>query len=472
MDVGSKAKDPARLAAVERSQLLDTEPDDRFDRLAGLAALLLKAPMAFVTVVDDRRSWFKSCIGLSDEAGREIPLTSSFCQYVIESSRPLIVDDARRDRRTAANPAVETMGVAAWAGYPVTAPGGEVLGTLCVVDTVPRSWSSHDITVLETLADAVSANIALRAALTAEQEARRIAEATATQAALSAAESAELSRMLLASTERFASLARTLQQSLLPPHLPEVPGLELAARYLPATLGEEVVGDFYDVFQSNRSSWGVVMGDVSGKGPLAATLTGLARYTVRAAAMRTRVPSRVLRMLNDALLHNREADDERFITVAYANVRPRPGTGQMDVALCSGGHLPPLVQRADGTVRLIEAPGMALGLFPNPTLRDHKLSLGPGDALVLYTDGVTEARQDGLEFGSEGLMEAVAQAKGFGAADKARHVEATVERFRDGHRHDDTAVLVLQVPVSASEDEGGSQVNDHQVGEKQVVTFA
>jgi sigma-B regulation protein RsbU (phosphoserine phosphatase) len=177
-------------------------------------------------------------------------------------------------------------------------------------------------------------------------------------------------------------------------------------------------------------------------------------------------------MLNDALLHNREADDERFITVAYANVRPRPGTGQMDVALCSGGHLPPLVQRADGTVRLIEAPGMALGLFPNPTLRDHKLSLGPGDALVLYTDGVTEARQDGLEFGSEGLMEAVAQAKGFGAVDKARHVESTVERFRDGHRHDDTAVLVLQVPVPGLEDKAGIQVGGNQVGEKQVVTFA
>ncbi|MDP9452216.1 MAG: SpoIIE family protein phosphatase [Actinomycetota bacterium] len=445
----TRASDPVRLAAVASSGLLDSEPDERFDRLAGLAALLLEAPMAFVTVVDARRSWFKSCIGMAAGSEREVPLAHSFCQYVIESSRPLIVADARTDPLTAGNPAIDSAGVAAWAGFPVTGSGGEVLGTLCVVDTVPRSWTERDVTVLETLADAVSANVALRAALTAEQEARQVAEATAAQAALAAAESTELSRMLMASTERFASLAHTLQQSLLPPHLPDVPGLELAARYLPATAGGEVVGDFYDVFQSNRPSWGVVMGDVSGKGPSAATLTGLARYTVRAAAMRTTVPSRVLRMLNDALLAQREDDDERFLTVVYANVRRRPGRDQVDVALCSGGHLPPLLHRADGTLGLVEAPGMALGLFPDPTLRDHKLSLDPGDALILYTDGVTEARHDALEFGCEGLMTAVAETTGMAAADKARHVEIAVEEFRDGQRHDDTAVLVLQVPAPA-----------------------
>jgi serine phosphatase RsbU (regulator of sigma subunit) len=328
----------------------------------------------------------------------------------------------------------------------VTAPGGEVLGTLCVVDTVPRRWTDRDVTVLETLADAVSANIALRESLVAEQEARLQAEATATQAALAAAESAELSKMLLASSERFASLARTLQQSLLPPHLPNVPGLELAARYLPAASGQEVVGDFYDVFQAGRSSWGMVMGDVSGKGPQAATLTGLARYTVRAAAMRTRVPSRVLRLLNDALLLHGDADDERFMTVAYANIRPRQGDAPVEVALCSGGHLPPLVHRADGTVEMVRGSGMALGLFPDPTLADRRLWLAPGDALVLYTDGVTEARQDDRQFGDEGLVATVAETRGMAAVDKARHLEEAVEQFRDGKRHDDTAVLVLQVP--------------------------
>ncbi len=443
---GQQICDAQRLQAVQDSRLLDSEPEDRFDRLAGLAALLLEAPLAFVTIVDHRRSWFKSCIGVPEGSDREVPVGSSFCQYVIDSSRPLIVDDARRDPRTADNPAIDAMGVAAWAGFPVTSPGGEVLGTLCVVDTVPRHWTDRDVTVLETLADAVTANVALQASLTAEQAARQRAEAAADQAAMAAAESAELSRMLLASSERFASLAHTLQQSLLPPHLPEVPGLELAARYLPAASGQEVVGDFYDVFQSSRSSWGVVMGDVSGKGPQAAALTGLARYTVRAAAMQSRIPSRVLRMLNDALLQQGDADDERFLTVAYANVRPRQSDGPVEVTLCSGGHLPPLVHRADGAVELIRQPGTALGLFPEPVLHDRKVRLAPGDSLVLYTDGVTEARRDDHEFGDDGLTAAVAETRGMPAADKARHLEQTVERFRDGRRHDDTAVLVLQVP--------------------------
>ncbi len=445
--VGQEIRNPQRLRAVRDSRLLDSEPEARFDRLAGLAALLLEAPMAFVTVVDDRRSWFKSCIGIPEGSEREVPIGSSFCQYVVDSRRPLIVDDARRDARTAGNPAIDAMGVAAWAGYPVKGPKGEVLGTLCVVDTEVHHWTAHDVAVLETLADAVSANVALRAALTAEQEARRRAEATAVEAAAAAAESAELSRMLLASSERFASLAHTLQQSLLPPHLPDVPGLDLAARYLPAASGQEVVGDFYDVFQSSRSSWGVVMGDVSGKGPGAASLTGLARYTVRAAAMRTRVPSRVLRMLNDALLQRTDdGDDERFLTVAYANVRQRHLDAPVELTLCSGGHLPPIVHRADGALEAVHQSGMALGLFPDPELHDHKLVLGSGDALVLYTDGVTEARSDGLEFGDDGLMATVAETRGMAAADKARHIEAAVEHFRNGNRHDDTAVLVLQVP--------------------------
>ncbi len=443
---GQEVRDPRRLEAVRTSALLDSEPEERFDRLAGLAALLLEAPVALITVVDDQRSWFKSCIGVPVGGEHQVPVGSSFCQYVIDSSRPLIVDDARHDTRTAGNPSIDALGVAAWAGYPVTAPSGEVLGTLCVVDTVPRRWTDRDVTVLETLADAVSANIALRASLAAEQQARREAEEAAAQAALVAAESAELSRMLLASSERFASLAQTLQQSLLPPHLPDVPGLELAARYLPAASGQEVVGDFYDVFQAGRSSWGLVMGDVSGKGPQAATLTGLARYTVRAAAMRTRVPSRVLRLLNDALLLHADADDERFMTVTYANIRPRQGDAPVEVALSSGGHLPPLVHRADGSVEMIREPGMALGLFADPTLVNRKLSLAPGDALVLYTDGVTEARHQDRQFGDEGLVAAVAETRGMAAADKARHLEETVERFRDGTRHDDTAVLVLQVP--------------------------
>ncbi len=129
-------------------------------------------------------------------------------------------------------------------------------------------------------------------------------------------------------TER-AYIARTLQRSLLPAELPEIPGIEAAARFRPIGEGNEVGGDFYDLFESGDRGWTVVMGDVCGKGPDAAAVTALARYTLRAAAMRERLPSRSLRLLNEALL--RQRDDRRFCTVAYAYLeaarRRRPGRG-------------------------------------------------------------------------------------------------------------------------------------------------
>ena len=115
-------------------------------------------------------------------------------------------------------------------------------------------------------------------------------------------------------------IAHTLQQSLLPPELPTIPGIELAACYLPAGEGIEVGGDFYDVFETLDHAWAVVLGDVTGKGPAAAALTALARYTVRAVAMDERQPSRILASLNDAILRQRPG--ERFITVALLRLEP------------------------------------------------------------------------------------------------------------------------------------------------------
>ena len=113
-----------------------------------------------------------------------------------------------------------------------------------------------------------------------------------------------------------AYIARTLQESLLPSELPEIPGIETAARFRPTGEGNEMGGDFYDLFSSGGRGWTVVMGDVCGKGPDAAAVTALARYTLRAAAMRERLPSRGLHVLNEALL--RQRTDRRFCTVAYA----------------------------------------------------------------------------------------------------------------------------------------------------------
>ncbi len=219
--------DPNRLAAVGASGLVDTASEEAFDRLARLAVALLEVPLAFVTVVDDRRSWYKSCIGLPATADRSGPVEESFCQCVIGADEALIVDDAAADPRTRDNRAIKTMGVAAWAGFPVRATTGEVLGTMCVVDTVPHHWSERDIQVLDTLAAAASGEIALRVALADERSARVEMEAAA-QA------NANLSAGLRESNDRLSALARILQTSLLPPHLPAVPGIDVAACYAPA----------------------------------------------------------------------------------------------------------------------------------------------------------------------------------------------------------------------------------------------
>jgi PAS domain S-box-containing protein len=238
-----------------------------------------------------------------------------------------------------------------------------------------------------------------------------------------------------------AYIARTLQESLLPSELPEIPGIEAAARFRPIGEGNEVGGDFYDLFQSGGRGWTVVMGDVCGKGPDAAAVTALARYTLRAAAMRERLPSRSLRLLNEALL--RQRDDRRFCTVAYAYLEVYDGGVRVGVA--SGGHPLPMLLRPDGTVESIGAPGTLLGVLPDPNLEDRSVSLSPGDTLVFYTDGVIEGRGADVTFDEDGLRRLLADCAGAGADAVAARVEEAAFAAQGNNLRDDIAVLVLRV---------------------------
>ena len=239
-----------------------------------------------------------------------------------------------------------------------------------------------------------------------------------------------------------AYIARTLQQSLLPVELPDIPGVETAARFRPTGEGNEVGGDFYDVFETGDRGWTVVMGDVCGKGPDAAAVTALARYTLRAAAMRQHLPSRCLSMLNEALL--RQRDDRRFCTVAYAYIEPLERGARVGVS--SGGHPLPLVLRADGSVEPVGAPGTLLGVVPDPDLEDRAITLDPGDTLVFYTDGVIESRasSDGV-LDERRLGELIATCAGRGPDTIAAMVEDAAVLSQNGRPRDDIAVLVLRV---------------------------
>ncbi len=243
-------------------------------------------------------------------------------------------------------------------------------------------------------------------------------------------------------------IARTLQESLLPAELPQIPGLEVAARYRAVGEANEVGGDFYDMFESADSEWVVVAGDVSGKGARAAAITALARYTVRAAALHEREPSRVLGRLNDAMAHQRSP--EEFCTVAY--LRLRPGRGPMDanrppteVTVARGGHPPPVVLRATGGLESVATTGIPLGVLPDPEIEDQALDLQPGDAIVLYSDGVTEARlRSGRLFGTERLMALIESCRGHAAAHIAERIDRAVLEAQDGEPRDDISIVVVR----------------------------
>ncbi|MEA2450218.1 MAG: hypothetical protein QOG63_2150 [Thermoleophilaceae bacterium] len=240
--------------------------------------------------------------------------------------------------------------------------------------------------------------------------------------------------------EERSYIARTLQQSLLPPHLPEIPGIELAGRYRPVGEGIEVGGDFYDLFEIG-DSWAVVIGDVCGKGANAAALTALVRYTIRAIATADKLPSEVLRLLNGAIL--RQRTDNRFSTVAYARVQRR-GAG-LRVELSSGGHPLPIVVRAAGGVETAGRSGTLLGVVADPQLHDVAVDLEPGDSLVFYTDGVTEAGAPHNLMTPEDLALVVERCECQGASALAECLETAAVELSGGEPHDDVAIVALSV---------------------------
>jgi GAF domain len=156
--------EPGRLAALHDAALLDTPPEESFDRLARLAARVVGAPVALVTAVDRDRQFFKSCLGLPEPwaTRRETPLTHSFCQHVVTARKPVIVSDARKDSRVIDNLAIRDLGVIAYLGVPLITAAGQAIGTLCVIDHQPRIWTNEEISLVTDIAAAVVSEITLR----------------------------------------------------------------------------------------------------------------------------------------------------------------------------------------------------------------------------------------------------------------------------------------------------------------------
>ncbi len=359
--------------------------------------------------------------GLPDSPGApgaDITLdTPGVTTKAIATRRPLLIEDPDSLRRHFEGDAdmelfLEHSDERAWVGLPLLAAGAP-LGALRFSFTRPRRITDEERVFLEALAG---------------------------QCAL-AVERAAL-------FEREHTTAETLQRSLLPDRLPSVPGMIMAARYLPVTRNMEIGGDWYDAFRLPDGRLAVAAGDVMGKGLTAAAGMGRVRNALRALALTDPRPAAVLAGL-DRLFTATELD-EQVTTVAYLVVDPVTGEGQAGNA----GHLPPLLLSVNSPPRLdpTEA-GTPLG-WASPR-QQHAFRLPPGNTAVLYSDGLVENRRRGLDAGLDELVAVAAQAPAGVAGNPDRLLEYLVDRMLAGHEQDDdVTVLVLHVP----ERDGGGGV--------------
>lgn len=417
---------PARLAALAATALMNTEPAPDLDNLCELAASAAGTQQALVVLFDARHAFYKAAAGRGPLTlgRRSIPLHADACPLLAGASGPLVAADTARDARLVHLPDVRDGTMGAWAGFPLYSADGLVLGGLCVLDEQPHRWTGRQLGTLTRLAAAASDLIELR---------RRMHQAQ---------ERIDALRSSGAAADR---LARSLQDNLLPPMITRPPWLDAAALYLPAGDGETVVGDFYDLFPTRQPWWCAALGDVCGKGLEAAKVTALARYTVRTEATQHSSPATVLTRLNDALI--RQHVNDRFLTAVCVMLRPGPDGGVRGL-ISLGGHAPALIRRADATVEEAGRPGLLLGIFADAGLHAEPVELAPGDALLLYTDGVTEARSRSGHalWGLPALSTLLAGCDGLNAEQTLERITTALSGHAGDYHSDDTALLLLRVP--------------------------
>lgn len=404
-----------RLAAVRRYEILDTPPDGAFDRVCRLATRLFDVPIATVTIVDEDRIWFKACEGLD---AVEVSRAPGLCASAILQAEPYIVNDGLTDPRTAANPLVHgEPGVRFYAAAAITTSDGHRLGTVNVIDTKPREATDGDKHALQELAAVVMDELELRLAAIREVQRERERRERAQQ-----------------ERRQAETLARILQRSLLPERLPELPGLTLAARYLPGVAGVQVGGDWYDVIALPDDRVGVAIGDVTGRGVRAAASMGQLRMALRACAVEESSPAAVVQRVNRLACQLLPGE---MATLVYLVLDPPAGA----LRLVNAGHPPPLLVPAGGDAMFLEdTPSPLLGHDRSIDYREREVALEPAATLLLYTDGLVDRKDLSIIDGMPRLRAAASTA----AADVETLCENVIATLLPDGPTDDVALLALR----------------------------
>jgi phosphoserine phosphatase RsbU/P len=440
----------ARLRALRRYRIVDTPPDRVLARVAAVAARAFDAPMGLVSVVDEDRIWLTGVHGIDADIPH-IPRDEGLCEDVISGQAShVVVTDARTDARFATSQFVGDHVIRFYACAPMVTFDGHRIGSVAVMDTAPATPSQRQLALLEDLATIVMEQLELRLSfldgLRLERRERHAAESARDDARTdrdTAQHDRDQARRDRDIAERDRDLveeyATVLQQTLLPPSLPKIDGLSVAAHYHPAD-PRRVGGDFYDLFAVADDRWAFFIGDVQGHGAGAAVATSLIRYTLRSAALHYPDPTDVLGELNAVML--READPRRFCTVLLGTLQPHAGGDGFEMTIATGGHPPALlIDPAAGSVTAVRSrTGMLVGATPNAVFAACRTQLRRGQTTLFYTDGLIEARRSPNPFDQDSLS---AFARERAHLPSARLVDELATLIPKLDPDDDVAILAL-----------------------------
>jgi len=430
-------EEEARLAALNRYAILDTEDEEVFDDIVRLVAELCDAPIAVINLIDRDRQWFKSEVGLGV---RETPLDISICSHAILQPDVLVVPDLQDDERFTTNPLVTgDPHLRFYAGALLESSDGYPLGTLCVLDYKPRALTEQQERVLRLFAREVMSHMELRL----------LVRAQATQME----QEREAQETLAKSEEKHRHIAEVLQDALLlAPPKGAFPGLDVATYYEGAWDEAEVAGDFFDAFALDAGLVALVVGDVTGKGLEAASYTAEIKYALRAFLRESPNPARAMYRLNHYLIEAKRLDVQRpdaptqYVALSIAVVEAQTG----EVHFSAAGAEPPVVirSRTDATAETVEIYGPLLGVDLDSEFGTVTTTLEQSDLLVMVTDGVTEMRkrERGAElFGYERFSEAAREASLLPSLDAAaQKIVSAALGFADNHRSDDICLLLAR----------------------------